>query len=227
MAKNSNGIIILRKQRKANRTFLIFLGILGFVAVVVPFFGSNFLNFINGTGPLWFTTTLLIFALFYVLWRQNPKESSERGTVKNPPSNIQLVLIVVLMSVVTYLIRFPFPMDGGDAFLGIQFCFVVQYIIMLILGVIAYKRDWFRNIPDSLGKLWLFVALVSIIFMLLIGLAAGALEGDTSKLAGGFHWQAFAYATWESVYSMGMSIGLITLFRKKWNNHKFQITFSD
>ncbi len=41
MAKNSDGIIILRKQRKANHTFLIFLGILGFVAIVVPFFGSN------------------------------------------------------------------------------------------------------------------------------------------------------------------------------------------
>jgi len=48
MAKNSDGIIILRKQRKANRTFLMFLGILGFVAIVVPFFGSN-LRYMTGT----------------------------------------------------------------------------------------------------------------------------------------------------------------------------------
>ena len=41
MARNKNDIYILRKQRKPNRTFLVFLGILGFVAVVVPFFGSN------------------------------------------------------------------------------------------------------------------------------------------------------------------------------------------
>ena len=48
MAKNSNGIIILRKHRKPNRTFLVFLGILGFVAVIVPFFGSN-LRYMTGT----------------------------------------------------------------------------------------------------------------------------------------------------------------------------------
>lgn len=41
MARNKNDIFILRKQRKPNRIFLVFLGILGFVAVVVPFFGSN------------------------------------------------------------------------------------------------------------------------------------------------------------------------------------------
>lgn len=179
---------------------------------------EGFLIFINGTGPLWFTTALLIFALFYVFWRQTHNESSEKDTVRKPLRNIQIILIIVFMSVFTYLIRFLFPMDGGDVILNIQLGFVVQYIIMLILGVIAFKRDWFLNIPDSQGKLWLGIALVSIIFMLLIAVTAGALEGDTSKLKGGLHWQAFAYAIWESVYAMGMSIGLITLFRKKWNN---------
>ena len=48
MARNKNDIFILRKQRKPNRTFLVFLGILGFVAVVVPFFGSN-LRYVAGS----------------------------------------------------------------------------------------------------------------------------------------------------------------------------------
>ncbi len=48
MAKNKNDIYILRKKRKPNRTFLMFLGILGFVAIVVPFFGSN-LRYMTGT----------------------------------------------------------------------------------------------------------------------------------------------------------------------------------
>ena len=88
---------------------------------------------------------------------------------------------------------------------------------MLILGVIAYKRDWCRNISDKQGKLWLGFALLSIIFMLFVGISAGALEGDLTKLAGGLYWEAFAYALWESIYCIGMSIGLITLFRKRWN----------
>ena len=48
MAKNKTDVYILRKQRKPNRTFLVFLGILGFVAIIVPFFGSN-LRYVTGT----------------------------------------------------------------------------------------------------------------------------------------------------------------------------------
>ncbi len=48
MAKNSNQFIIIQKRRKSNRVFLAFLGILGFVAIFVPFFGSN-LRYMTGT----------------------------------------------------------------------------------------------------------------------------------------------------------------------------------
>lgn len=48
MTGNKNDVFILRRQRKANRTFLVFIGILGFVAIFVPFFGSN-LRYMTGT----------------------------------------------------------------------------------------------------------------------------------------------------------------------------------
>ena len=48
MAKYKDQIVIIQKRRKTNKTFLIFLGILGFVAIVVPFFGSN-LRYMTGT----------------------------------------------------------------------------------------------------------------------------------------------------------------------------------
>jgi len=50
MAKNTNQIVIIQeKRRKPNKAFLVFLGILGFVAIYVPFFGSN-LRFMTGTA---------------------------------------------------------------------------------------------------------------------------------------------------------------------------------
>ena len=49
MAKNSNQFIVIQKRRKSNKVFLAFLGILGFVAIYVPFFGSN-LRFMTGTA---------------------------------------------------------------------------------------------------------------------------------------------------------------------------------
>ena len=48
MVKYKDQIVIIQKRRKPNKTFLIFLGILGFVAIVVPFFGSN-LRYMTGT----------------------------------------------------------------------------------------------------------------------------------------------------------------------------------
>ena len=49
MAKNSDQFIIIQKKRKSNKVFLVFLGILGFVAILVPFFGSN-LRYMTGTA---------------------------------------------------------------------------------------------------------------------------------------------------------------------------------
>ena len=111
-----------------------------------------------------------------------------------------------------------FPVNEGNNFLNIKLAHVVQYIIMLILGVVAYQRDWFHNISNKQGKMWLIIALLSIILFFLLGIAAGALEGgNITPLLGGIHWEAFTFALWESIYCMGMCIGLVTLFRKKWN----------
>ena len=175
-------------------------------------------DFLSGNGPLWFLLTLMIFAVFYCIWRQIFKTNSEKEAVKKPPSNIILVTIIIIMTVFTFLIRIIFPVNEGNNFLNIKLTHVVQYIIMLILGVVAYQRDWFHNISDNQGKLWLRIAILSIVYFFFLGFAAGTLEGgDITPLFGGLRWEAFAFALWESIYSMGMCIGLVTLFRKKWN----------
>jgi len=48
MARDNNQFIIIQKRRKSNKVVLAFLGILGFVAIYVPFFGSN-LRYMTGT----------------------------------------------------------------------------------------------------------------------------------------------------------------------------------
>ena len=214
--------------------YLIYIGIISPIMIYylnyesqisfLEFYASYFQSlerigdFIGSNGPLWFILTLLFFAVFYSLWRQIFKANSEKETVKKPPSNTLLVIIIVIMTVLTFLMRLMFPMIGGQTIFSIQLAFVVQYIIMLILGVVAFQRDWFRNISDKQGKMWLIIALLSIFFMTYVAISAGALDGDLTLLVGGLHWQAFAYALWESIFCIGMSMGLITLFRKKWNN---------
>ena len=43
------------------------------------------------------------------------------------------------------------------------------------------------------------------------------MDKGIEPFAGGWHWQAFAYALWESFLCVGMCIGLIYLFRRNAN----------
>jgi hypothetical protein len=173
-------------------------------------------EFIGGNGPLWFVLALLIFDVFYILWRQIYKGNTKKETIKKPPKNFQLAIFAVIMAIFTFLVRIFFPADGGDDFFNIQLCYVAQYIIMLILGTVAYNRDWFRNITDSQGKVWLVIVLILLIIYFSLGILLGAVGGDKA-FSGGLNWQSFLASTWESFYCMGMCIGLVVLFRKRYN----------
>jgi surface polysaccharide O-acyltransferase-like enzyme len=51
----------------------------------------------------------------------------------------------------------------------------------------------------------------------LLMLGGGAPEQGLDSFRGGWHWQALAYALWESFLCFGMCIGLIYLFRRHAN----------
>lgn len=175
-----------------------------------------FAAFLGGNGPLWFVLALLIFDVFYTLSRLIYKGNIIKTIIK-PPKNIQLIIIAIIMAIFTFLVRLVFP-AGGDDFFNIQLCYVAQYIIMLILGTIAYNRDWFKNIIDSQGKLWLVIVLILIIIYFSLAISLGAIDGDTEKFTGGLNWQSFIFSVWESFYCMGMCIGLVVLFRNRYNS---------
>ena len=171
----------------------------------------------NGNGPLWFLVALLIYAICYCIWQEFVKDHTDGVTVQKPPSMRFLALVIFIIGISAFLIRLWFPINGGATILNIQLAFVAQYIVVLILGTIAYKNDWFRSITDSQGKQWLNIALISISFFGAIGILSGGLEGEPVKMFGGFHWQSFSFAIWEGVYGIGMCIGLVVFFRKKVN----------
>ncbi len=45
----------------------------------------------------------------------------------------------------------------------------------------------------------------------------GARKGNESTFFGGWHWQAFAYSTWEQFTCVAMIIALTVLFRERLN----------
>lgn len=185
----------------------------------LSFFQSweRFVEFLGENGPMWFLMALLIFDICYILWRQIYRRNIKDVIITKLPKNFHLSIITLLMAIFTFFLRLFFPINGGDNILNIQLCFIVQYIIMLILGVIAYNREWFKNMPYSQGTLWLIVVVISSIALIPVIILGGAFTGNLSKFLGGLNWQAFAYSLWESFYCMGMCIGLVILFRERCN----------
>jgi glucans biosynthesis protein C len=171
-----------------------------------------------GAGPLWFVEVLLILSLAYVLWRlfrPNPPVPPV-DTESRFPGNAAIALFALLTGVGAFLVRLVFPVDWNFSLLNLQFPFFVLYIALFIVGLVAYRRNWLLGLPDVQGKLWLGIAIALILLFVPMALIGGAMENDL-PFKGGLNWQAMAYAQWEAFLCMGMSIGLIYLFRRYLN----------
>jgi surface polysaccharide O-acyltransferase-like enzyme len=172
-----------------------------------------------GNGPLWFVEVLLIFSLVYAAGRACGgcigATRSDRGRV---PGMMAILIFAPVLGVLSFVARLWFPVNWAFGPLNLQLAFFVQYIAMLSLGVIAYRRDWLARLPTTTAAPCLVLAglLVLIGLPLLLALG-GALEGQTGRYLGGPHWQAFAYAMWEQMVGVLMIVGLLILFRERVN----------
>jgi len=170
-----------------------------------------------GSGPLWFVETLLIFSIVYVGWRLVARSLSAASTVDTRfPGNGMIALFAVFLGIAGFLVRLWRPIGWNLTPLNLQFPFFAQYIALFIVGLIAYRRNWLTNLPETTGRLWLAIGVVMIFsfWPLVIG---GGMDKGIEPFAGGWHWQALAYALWESFLCLGMCIGLIYLFRRNFN----------
>jgi glucan biosynthesis protein C len=173
-----------------------------------------------GTGPLWFVETLLIFVLLYAGWRLawgQPPQRAERDSYV--PGHASLVALALGLGLGSFLVRIWLPVGWALHYLNLQLPFFPQYIVMFILGVLAYRHNWLSRLPGGLARPWLAVSVILVVVVFpLLTLLGGLLEGDLSKLAGGLYWQALAYALWEQTLGVGMTVALLLLFRERFNH---------
>jgi glucans biosynthesis protein C len=171
-----------------------------------------------GQGPLWFVEVLLIFSLMYVLWRVLGLSRPVNPEVETRfPDNGAIALFALFLGIVGFLVRLVFLMDAYTFKpLNLQLPFFAQYIALFVLGLVAYRRNWLVSLPDKTGRLWLGIAIIMILLWAPLVIFGGAIEND-APFKGGWHWQSFAYAIWESFLCTSMCIGLIYAFRRYLN----------
>ena len=167
-------------------------------------------------GHLWFLQVLFLFAVIYVIFKVFKKQATNMVDRAFPSDGVIWVTVIVL-SVCSFLMRLAYPI--GKTALNMQPGHFAHYVFAFVVGIIAYRGDWFRRLTKTKGKRWGYIALGTFPFFFVIFILGGALEGDANlaKFLGGFTWQAMAYAAWETIMMVAIMLFLLYFFREKFN----------
>ena len=179
------------------------------------------LYFIGGTGPLWFALALLIFSILYAVLRKCVAQktlTSNRSFPKFP----SIPALILLISVCAFLIRLVQPI--GTAIFNMQLGYFSQYVILFIVGIYCKRSGWLEKLDYKTGRAWLIwgISLGFVLFAVIM-ISGGALDDRLYLFDGGLTWQSAAYAVWESFVAVAMVIGLIALFKEKFNKQSKSI----
>jgi glucans biosynthesis protein C len=169
-------------------------------------------HWLGGTGPLWFCEALLIFCLAYAGFRRLARPIATTAI----PGKARIWGLIVLIAVLTFLVRFPWP--NGTSFYNLQFCYFSQYVAYFVAGTLAFRGGWLDKFTRADGKYWRRVALIggSLLWVALLVLWS-VTKSSLSAFQGGMHWQSLGMAFWESMTGTAISLFLLVLFRERFN----------
>lgn len=196
-------------------------------------FGQYYANVYWGHGPqpaewkgrwpevtflhLWYVEHLLIVSLCYAALRAVWKRTAPAAgsTTRRPlPGTVTILGFALLLAFASATIRIWYPIDKWIGFLGfIQTAFadVPRDLSFFLLGTLAYRRQWFLGLSNSVGRAWLIVGLTlaTLWYAYKMGLQqVFPISGDAMGII---------YPIWESLLCLGVCIGLLYLFREKLN----------
>ncbi|AET64090.1 Acyltransferase 3 [Methanothrix harundinacea 6Ac] len=195
------------------------------------------LQFLGGSGPMWFAIALLIFSAAYAaarLLRGDPEKRDEEkaegaegvegaggaegaGEEATLPRHREVIALILVIAAAAFAIRLVQPI--GTAVLNMQLSFFASYVALFVVGVAARRRRWLARIPYPFGIVWLKAALVGgTAFWLALFLVGIGPEGEISMINGGLRWQSAAYALWEAFFCVGACLGIVVIFRERFNS---------
>jgi len=166
-------------------------------------------------AQMWFIAALLVFAVVYAIWRQFAKPMSDSDGPA--PSNMAIAIFALVLGLVTFSVRIWLPVGWEIPIVSWQVAHFPQYIALYIVGLVAYRRNWFETVTDKQRKVWSRMIVVLVALFPVLFIAAGALEGNIDSAMGGFHWESLAYSVWEQFMCMAMVITLLVWFRNRFN----------
>jgi glucan biosynthesis protein C len=190
--------------------------------------GVSFLSFWIGelsVGPMWFVEALLIFSLVYALWRL---ATARRGAAAPPPppaasearapGDGTMAVFALGVGVVTFVVRLAWPVGRNLEPLHFQLGQFSQYVAYFVVGLIAYRRNWFAGVRIAQARLWVWVAVGLIVLYPVLLVAGGALTTGVDSFLGGLTWQSLAYSVYEQFLGLALIVTLLVWFRERFNH---------
>ena len=164
----------------------------------------------NATGKVesahgWFVESLLIGSFFYAVVRKSChaifSDCNSKTTV------IGLCIVALLMGIGSYFIQQVSPQDHwiGLSLWIFEPAHYLQYVMMFVLGILAYRFDWLNKMTNKTGAISLSIGVL---------LAIGNYVRQDG-VWNDFVWQWFGI--YESLMCIFISFGLLWLFREKVN----------
>ena len=169
---------------------------------------------------LWFLGHLLLYSVIYVVWRRLSDPRRRGGPKSWPvPNHLTIVGFIVVLAVVSWRVRISYPIDEWVPlfkFLATEPAHLPQYVSLFTLGVMAYRGDWLRKITTATGMIWLGMGLAAAAALYAMRALAPDRWNDLVE-TGGENVGSLVYSTWEAVICAGLCVGLIVLFRERFN----------
>ncbi len=174
-----------------------------------------------GLGPLWFVAMLLIFSFGYVAWRALTRNwTSSSMSRSSLPGYLGIGIFILALAAVSYLVRIIIPL-GKSVSEFPTLAYLPQYLSFFVLGAVASRHNWFRILPGSMGVAGFVAALVAGVLLFPLAFSGRLFSLEITPALdntwGGGHWQSAIYALWDSIFAVGVILGLITLFRRFFN----------
>ncbi|MCA9872012.1 MAG: acyltransferase family protein [Anaerolineales bacterium] len=168
-----------------------------------------------GMGVAWFLALLLTFSFGYAGWRWLRRERPSTSPSKSPfPSYGRIGLFILGLAVITYLVRIIIPI-GRSVLDFPTLAYLPQYLGFFIVGTIAARHDWFRTLPDRVGKVGLATAVAAT--LLLFPIPILGILGGTMRFLGNGSWPSAVYALWDTTFAVGLCLASLTFFRRYFN----------
>ncbi|PWT74660.1 MAG: hypothetical protein C5B59_10685 [Bacteroidetes bacterium] len=174
---------------------------------------DSFIGYLRGYrhwidfGVLWFVAALLLFTLFFVLFRRIKAIPVMKYSL---PANKAILGIAIILGIITWLVRGIFPIGWTLFPLNFQLAYFPQYIALFSLGIIACRNSWLEKISLATSRLWLRLALILIVIVLPLMVFFIKKENlSLDSFNGHFTWPSLLFAQWEMITGISIIVALL------------------